>query len=209
MRMQDKKCSVNKCNNLCLAKNWCRKHYLQNYLHGKIFERTKNDKNKIIYNNNKVVKFELYNRKCFVTGIAKISNIDINLLYKYKFFLGDNGYVKACTRKGNKRTCTYLHKLILKNKNKEVDHISGDKLDNRRDNLRNCTRIQNLMNRKNVLGVSFSKRHNRWRARIFIDGKETHLGNFKFKKDAIITRIKAENKYFKEYSPNKKYANII
>jgi hypothetical protein len=73
----------------------------------------------------------------------------------------------------------------------EVDHINGDKLDNRRANLRLATIGQNRQNaarRKDntsgVKGVSWKRGENKWRARIVVDGKERHLGLFDRLEDA-------------------------
>lgn len=57
-------------------------------------------------------------------------------------------------------------------------------------------------NKSGIRGVCFYKTRKNWRARIFVDGKETHIGYFKSKKDAQEARIKAEEHYFGEYSYN-------
>lgn len=65
----------------------------------------------------------------------------------------------------------------------EIDHISGDALDNKWKNLRDGSDHVNVTNRKkysnNSSGVTgVSKRGNRWRARSSFDGKLYHLGSF-------------------------------
>ena len=67
----------------------------------------------------------------------------------------------------------------------EIDHINGDRADNRWDNLRAVTRSQNNMNAtrrgdnsSGQRGVSWVGRVNRWRAFITIEGKQKHLGYF-------------------------------
>jgi len=76
-----------------------------------------------------------------------------------------------------------------------TDHINGDGLDNRRENLRACTHRENLSNRRVALnntsgtpGVGFdsSKRGSKqWRARIKVNGRRHHLGWFRLKEDAV------------------------
>ena len=97
--------------------------------------------------------------------------------------------------------------ILDKPKNFVVDHINGNKLDNRRSNLRICTCKENLRNvsasknnKTGHLGISLTK-FGRYRARIMVDGKEIRLGNYVNLEDAIKARKKAEIKYFGEYSP--------
>lgn len=81
----------------------------------------------------------------------------------------------------NKRKKIYMHREIAKPPREElwVDHWNRDGLDNRRSNLRVCSRHQNDYNktaRYEFKGVS--KHGRRWRARICLDGDELHLGMF-------------------------------
>ena len=64
-----------------------------------------------------------------------------------------------------------------------VDHINGNKLDNRKSNLRFCTRVQNRMNvtkyknnKSGYKGVYWDKSHNIWRASITYNGRTVGLG---------------------------------
>jgi len=77
-----------------------------------------------------------------------------------------------------------LHRVITHAPpGKVVDHANGNKLDNRRANLRVCSAAENLRNRKraksNKSGFKgvYSDR-SKWRAQIRIDGKKICLGTF-------------------------------
>lgn len=90
----------------------------------------------------------------------------------------------------------------------EVDHINRNKLDNRRENLRICSRLENVRNtglRTNnssgVIGVYYRERFKKWHASIRINGKAKSLGYYHDKKDAIAARKRAEIKYFGEFAP--------
>lgn len=81
----------------------------------------------------------------------------------------------------------YMSRFIMNpSPYEEVDHINGNCLDNRKENLRICTNQQNKQNNYKQLGVSIYKgvcrekksRINPWRSQINFDGKRIHLGCF-------------------------------
>ena len=95
----------------------------------------------------------------------------------------------------------YLHDEILKrmgiNKQhgQEIDHINGNPLDNRRENLRVVTSQQNKTNcnarrtfgtrrTSKYKGVGWKKDHNKWIAQICANRKTTHLGYFQTEEEA-------------------------
>jgi len=66
-----------------------------------------------------------------------------------------------------------------------VDHINGDTLDNRKQNLRIATPLQNARNKKRAKnntsgfkGVEWDPRRSKWRAAIVVQGRRRHLGHF-------------------------------
>lgn len=77
-----------------------------------------------------------------------------------------------------------MHRLIMGfPKKRHVDHINGNGLDNRRENLRIVSNRQNQQNRKrkttsNYPGVYWHKGANKWVARIHMNGKREYLGSF-------------------------------
>jgi hypothetical protein len=103
----------------------------------------------------------------------------------------------------------FVHALVLPGVD-EVDHISRDRTDCRKENLRPCTRALNARNlpidRRNTsgtTGVYFSATEKVWYAQIGAgsSGRRKHLGRFKNKQDAINARKAAEQQYFGEFAP--------
>jgi hypothetical protein len=81
-----------------------------------------------------------------------------------------------------------MHRFILGVKSGQiVDHVNGDKLDNRRCNLRVCTVSQNQMNRHGdrTKGIHWNKMERKWKAYINRDGVRKNLGTFTNQKDAV------------------------
>ena len=89
---------------------------------------------------------------------------------------------------------------------KQIDHIDGNRFNNKIDNLRLATNSQNLRNRsfqKNnktgIIGVYWCNTYKKWVARITYKNKMVFLGRFNDKEEAKDVRIAAEKKYFGEY----------
>ena len=82
----------------------------------------------------------------------------------------------------------------------EIDHINGDGVDNRIENLRGVTHVENGKNQKfrshNTSGVMGVRRHGgKWQACINANGRRLSLGHFVELADAILARKMGEKKY--------------
>ncbi len=88
-----------------------------------------------------------------------------------------------------------------------IDHINGDKADNRIANLRLATKSQNAFNSKGhkdgasgVKGVSWNKQARKWGARITINGKYKHIGLFQSIKAAAAAYSDAAHRFHGEFA---------
>ena len=87
-----------------------------------------------------------------------------------------------------------------------VDHKNHNTLDNRRSNLRQCGNKGNQGNRQHqqgssgYRGVSLNKQAGTWRARLIVDCKERHLGNFADERDAAVAYDAAAIEHFGEFA---------
>lgn len=139
---------------------------------------------------------------------------DYDLIKKYTWCKNKDGYIVSETHNRHIK----LHRLILNpNPELDVDHIGGNKTrhDNRKSNLRVCTRGQNARNKIDMsnntsgcIGVVWHKYANKWMARITVNNEGIYLGLFVNKQDAINARIEAEKKYFKDFAPIRSEENI-
>lgn len=129
------------------------------------------------------------------------------IMLKWQF----NGYARHSVWESGKCHYVYLHRLIVDAPlGMEVDHINGNKLDNRRCNLRICLPSQNKKNSQKSPKARISKykgvtkRYHRWEASIKTDGKTLHLGYFDTEDEAAMAYNKAAIRLFGEYAnPNK------
>jgi len=93
-------------------------------------------------------------------------------------------------------------------KGMDTDHINGNGLDNRRSNLRVCTRAQNALNtgaysnnKSGFKGVSLDYKYKvKWRADIQVNGKQIFLGYFDTKELAYQAYVEACTKHHKEFA---------
>lgn len=119
-------------------------------------------------------------------------------LCRYNWRRTSSGYV-ATTLDGK---TVYLHRLVMNApSDKLVDHINGDKLDNRRANLRLVTPHQNAMNRPPVRGFKgVSYEFGKWRARIGYQGRTYSLGSYDNLKTAALIYDCAARHFFGPYA---------
>jgi len=125
-------------------------------------------------------------------------------LMKYKWWYSGSGYVAA--QLDNKKSIL-MHRYLLDYTGKDVvDHINGNKLDNRKSNLRIVTRQQNSQNvtvcknsTSKYIGVCWAKECKKWSCQININGTKKHLGLFVDEIEAAKCRDTATKLYFGEH----------
>lgn len=181
----------------------CNKHYLQFKKFGYFKDnspRTSRDKNEIKIDG-KIAYIYLYDKQYNIIEKAIIDSEDVPRIKYIKWRMNCNGYIINNSHKN-----LFLHRLIL-NVDTMVDHINGNRLDNRKENLRVVTKSQNQMN-VNYLGV-YQKSDGRWIAKIKKNQKQLHLGIFVIKDEALYARWYAEQLLFGEFAYKKEEPIII
>jgi hypothetical protein len=115
---------------------------------------------------------------------ATVDAADYEWLSKYKWTALVTG-AKVYAIRAEKGKTILMHREIMNAPaGMVVDHIDGNGANNRRTNLRLCTRAQNLYNskprasRSQYKGVRFEKRTGKWIAEITHRGKKHYLGAF-------------------------------
>lgn len=149
------------------------------------------------------------------TGL--LSEEDTDLLAVCNWIISGPGYVTGSYTKGKP---AYLHRVVLSRmlgrelvKGEYTDHINGNRLDNRRENLRVVTNRQNLLNRRlqdnNTSGYRGVSHYNgqahkdikkRWTAEIKVMGKRKHLGYYLTAEDAARAYDKAARELNGEFA---------
>ena len=127
---------------------------------------------------------------------ALVDDEDYNKLSVYKWHSAkrrDKVYAERTGGgQGNKKTISMHREITKAPKGAEVDHINHRGLDNRKVNLRICTKSQNQMNSKKVRGVSkykgvtWDKHAKKWKSQIREKGKIVCLGYFDIEHEASV-----------------------
>lgn len=175
----------------------CKKHWLQIKKHGKPVKTAYDPRPARVDDSIAYIPLGLnaYN------GYATVDK-QFSYLCRYKWNKSDTGYARALIDgKWHK-----LHRLVMgAPKGLQVDHINGDRLDNRKNNLRICDNGQNARNRdkqkNNTTGYKgVYKRGLRYCAKLVVDGKQHHLGTYDTPKEAATAYNNGALKLFGEFA---------
>jgi hypothetical protein len=116
-------------------------------------------------------------------------DIDILQIKRYRYCITSHGYAYN-------NTLGYAHKILLKSNNKlQIDHMNGNRLDNRKANLRLVTSQENKHNNTVAKGYCFDKSRNKWSAKIKLNGKPIFLGRYNTEAEARAAYVEAKKKY--------------
>lgn len=200
------------------GKEYCQKHYMQLYHHGHLLERTIYDRNSYIDHIEEGYTECITYTKNLNESYHVLIDIDKKEeLSKYKIYTRSHGNKQyAFISKNGKKL--FLHRFIMGLEKEEysihkvVDHINGNSLDNRVCNLRICSHRENAQNCRTtsrVVGVGWLKYNKKWTARIMINYKGVHLGNFNTYEEAVLARLQKEQEVCGEYGPNKDLFYIL
>lgn len=119
-----------------------------------------------------------------------------------------NGYVRLWIN-GSTYAAHRIAWLYVYGKHPEhdIDHVNGNRSDNKICNLREATRRENMGNARahadgtsKYKGVGWSKQKRKWRARISYAGSEVHLGFFDDERQAKEAYDRAATKYFGNFA---------
>lgn len=134
--------------------------------------------------------------------VAFVDDVDYERVSEKKWHFS-HGYAKNKGSEGS----IYLHRVVMEAKpGQYVDHKNGDKLDNRRSNLRFCTMSQNLGNSRRpitntsgIKGVAFNKALKYWTATIKVN-QRVKVKYRKTKEEAAIAYEEMAREHFGEFA---------
>jgi hypothetical protein len=140
--------------------------------------------------------------------------------YRWYYFRGTRpgvGYASTVRKIDGKNKSCFMHRLIMGAQSGiEVDHINGDGLDNRKQNLRLCNKSQqaantgpNRCNTSGYKGVSFCRRENKWRSYITHNSKFRSLGYYETKEEAAFAYNEAARGYFGEFAYQNEVKEVL
>jgi len=151
-------------------------------------------------------KIQLSGKKSFGYFML-VDSGDYDFIIQWKWKLGRDGYARRTAKNGVGWKNIKVHRLLLNAPiGVMVDHKNGNKLDNRRSNLRFCNKSQNTQNcppRKNLKygykGI-YKKRENYFVASIQLNGNRINRYGFRTPEEAAVGYNELAQKYFGEFA---------
>lgn len=116
--------------------------------------------------------------------------------------VSSDGYIQCRLFNRAQKAHRLIWKLVTGDDPSFIDHIDGNRQNNRRANLRDVDRAANQKNMRlsgantsGVCGVYLDKRRGTWYARITVNWADINLGTFRSFEDAVAARKEAELRY--------------
>ena len=147
--------------------------------------------------------------------VAIVDDEDFDRVSAFRWYLSTHGYAQRCAhrRLGEAGTTITMHRFVLGlPSDAGIDHINRDRLDNRKANLRRCTKSQNSANRemrgtwngKRIVsrykGVTWKAKGSLWQARLGYQRRQIFLGYFSSEIEAARAYNRAALERFGEYA---------
>lgn len=189
----------------------CSKHMHQIHKHGHPLDnnpRTVNDLNEFRKLDDGTFEFDLYDVHGNVTGSFIIDADDLHIV-RYKKWRSGRGYPVTGSKAAG--GIILLSRMLLGVTDPEikVDHINGNKLDNRKSNLRVCAQGENTYNKSYMalntsgfIGVSRDKRPERtkkWQVEVRYKNRRFRLGSYLTIEEAVYARYIGTQLLYKEF----------
>lgn len=145
-----------------------------------------------------------YNGNYEISNFGGIRSCFNGVERNLKYLLNSIGYYTCGLSNNGKTKSLYIHRLVAihfisnPESKRTVNHIDGNRLNNKVDNLEwntdrenNCHRIIGKNKASKFVGVYLDK-NNHWYSQIYFNGKNKHLGYFQNEQDAYQARVNFE-----------------